>query len=270
MSSSEEAYKRIIQNRIDDINRQISYLSSVKRHFYNSSSIELKIRSLQREIIILGEELKNPNLRIKLSFGEGIIDSLDKASVDANAEIAKCEARIQALKNVRNMLITENAKRRVDIQIQQQQKLIEKARKGQIRIQNEQRYIMFPKYRRDLKRLNLRVQAEQRILYNKEKLNDAEYMVKYYEKKSNTEELSFREKFDAIKQGFLSNFYRVCSAPRAEAICNDLWNRNSIVMMKGARPISLAKGLVHKLGDGFKKIVAPNTNINNGPTPTVV
>ena len=59
MSSSDEAYKQVLKNRIQEINIRINALNQKKYNAFNEENIEVSIRGLEKEKEYLNEKLNS-------------------------------------------------------------------------------------------------------------------------------------------------------------------------------------------------------------------
>ena len=271
MSSSTQAYKEIIEKRIKEINRQISSLSSTNHHIFRPDEIEVKIRGLKNELEILREELDNLDNRARLSdAAEDLLASLDEKSIEAGEEIEKLQKTIDSLKKIRDDLKTNRVKKlTTKILINNKEKKVKKLKNAQTMIVGAQRKIMFPKYRRDLKRLNLLSKAEKRVEYYHDKIDDNETILEHLREKRESEGLTIREQFEEIRFGIF-NYFDKRRLRRSQEILDDMNSRESVIMMRGARPISLGKRIVKNLRDRFNNTFNnSNTNTNGGPAPVM-
>ena len=74
MSSSDEAYKQVLKNKINEINLRINALNQKKLNAFNAGSIDITIRGLEKEKKILTEQLNSYvdyNQRRKLDIIKG-------------------------------------------------------------------------------------------------------------------------------------------------------------------------------------------------------
>ena len=71
MSSSDEAYKQVLKNKLNEINLRINALNKKKLNAFNAGSVDITIRGLEKEKEILSEKLKSYvdyNQRRKLDY----------------------------------------------------------------------------------------------------------------------------------------------------------------------------------------------------------
>jgi len=172
MNSSDIAYKKILEERVKDINESITKLKkSDEKVFALHTQIESKIRGLQIESEKLKKELEEYSKRDELGIDrENIISYYDNKFERKSEKQEEYRKRIDDLKELKKDVVGVYANKTIDRKIKKLQDRIDDLKKSKGRIVNTQRRIMYPKYRYNLRK-------QRRISLQEGKINNYEVLL---------------------------------------------------------------------------------------------
>ena len=262
MSSSDEAYKQVLKNKINEINLRINALNQKKLNAFNAGSIDITIRGLEKEKKILTEQLNSYvdyNQRRKLDIvTEGYLEKIDEISNKKDVKIEELEETVKNLKALREKLILRREKQKIDRKIEKKQEKIKKLQKAKIFFNKIGYTIMYPDYRRDLSRLRLLSRQEEKVKYDDDKMHDIT-------EKRNALGNSVIDNVKEVGYGLQEWSLRKMSKHSIDVL-NEMKSHNSTILMRGSEVLHLNKKIVNKLKNSFDNLNNYNNNSLNPRT----
>ena len=262
MSSSDEAYKQVLKNKINEIDLRINALNKKKLNAFNAGSIDITIRGLEKERFILTEQLNSYvdyNQRKKLDIvTEGYLEKIDEISNKKDVKIEELEEAVKNLKALREKLILRREKQKIDRKIEKKQEKIKKLQKKKIFFNKIGYAIMYPDYKRDLSRIRILSRQEEKVKYYDDKLHDIT------EKKNSLTKSVIGE---AKSVGYdIQKWFFGGMSKHSINILNEMKSHNSTILMRGSEVIYLNKKIVNKFKNSFDNLNNDNNNSLNPGT----
>lgn len=236
--NSELAYQGLFEDRKKEIlgldGKRLETLKN-KTKFDLTGRRTRKIMGYEIELKSLEEMEKNfanrENLEPEL---EEKISKLD-AEHDQIVETTKnYKEQIERLREMRNQLVSAREQKRVDKEIKRLERGIISLRVKDISLVDKQKAIMYPKYKKEIKKQSLLSQAAGNVAF-------------YEEKQAVNDELLKMVDGDSLFDGLKQTIYEIRGEhyrkriERSQAILTEMQSKDSIIAMRGARFTSLTK-----------------------------
>lgn len=255
MKLSEEEYKKLIQDRVEGINKEIEELKQRQAEARNVSlSLESRIIGLTAEKKELEKQLINyTGMSFSDSKLEKRINDLDDRYKNNEDRKVVFQNKKNELETMKNAATTKYAKNRIQKRIDKLEHSFEKLQKKGARIQGLQRRMIMPKFRKE----NL-----------KRRIIDRQFgrVSEYQDRMIANEELRDSLK-DKVFGRFTSKIYDMKAKhykrryDRSLEVLTNMQNKNSLIGIQGARVAVIGKRAV----DGFRKRCPKPAPV---PTPT--
>ena len=262
MSSSDEAYKQVLKNRIQEINIRINALNQKKYNAFNEENIEVSIRGLEKEKEYLNEKLNSYvdyNQRRRLDYvTEGYLEKVDELAHKKDVKIEELQEAVDNLKKLKDKLILRREKQKIDKKIAKKQEQIMKLQKRKITFNKIGYAIMYPKYRKDLAKINILSKQEEKVNFYNDKLHDIN-------EKRNALGNSVLDNIKEVGYGIQEWSLRRKSAHSIEVL-KEMKSHESTILMRGAEVIHLNKKIVNKLKNTIDGLSNVNDNSLNPRT----
>lgn len=239
---ADEEYKKFLEQRLNEVRRELSRLKSRHRELENLSvAIGGRIKGLLIEETQLTNQIKD------FTKTSDYIDDKDGSIEKINHNYEEQEKKEQSLNKTKEELIKMRDasssgyfKRHINRQIKNIDKKLKTLKNSKVRIAASQRRLMLPKLQRDSRRNRLLAQAQGRV-------NEYEQRMKANEE--------LRDKLSEMKliggiarwiYNIRANHYRR-RMERALDVLNEMKNSNGIVAIYGARITSLRRTAARRL-----------------------
>ncbi len=171
MKSSDSEYRKIITERLEEIKKELERL---KIRNNGSNKTDKRILGLKLEEKALKAQL-NPATREAMDwFKEHQLSRIDARYDKFDEKQRELEHRKKELTTLRNSLSTSAEKRSANSKIRKIEAKINVMKNRKVLCGTAQRMIMYPKYRRDLKRQRIVKQAEGQVEYGEKRIADNE------------------------------------------------------------------------------------------------
>ena len=186
MNSSDLAYKKILEDRMKNINESISKLrKSDEKVFAMHTQIESKIQGLQIEYNKIKKELDEYSEREKLgTTRENAISYFENKYEKKNQKQEEYQERLDELRELKKNVSGYHANKVLDRKIKNLEEKIKDMKQKKVSIVKSQRRIMYPKYKKELKKQRRISLQEGKIQNYESKLKDNEYLRQTINEKS--------------------------------------------------------------------------------------
>lgn len=242
MNSSDLAYKKILEERVKDIDSEIEKLR--KRDdslFALHSQIENRISGLQVEREKLNEEIKNFTSREGLSDRtEDRLSAINDRYEARNDKQQEIQKRIDELKAIKSTVQGKHANKVLDRRIQRLEDKVNSLKSKKGHLVNIQRRIMYPKYRYMLKKQRKISLQEGKIANYQSMKNDVSAL-----RSSLNEQSIFSPIANKIYERREAKYQR--KIEKANEMINKIQNREAHAHYSGARRINLRNRVANRL-----------------------
>ena len=252
MNSSDLAYKKILEDRINEINESISKLKkSDEKVFALHTQIESKINGLLIEQEKLKKELDEYSKRDELSSGrENVISYYNNKYEEKNEKQNEYQKRIDELKDLKKGVSGRYANKVIDKRIKRLEEKVDGLKKKKGKIINSQKRIMYPKYKYQLNK-------QKRMSYQEGKIKNYESMIKDTEALRNSlnEKSVFSPLANKIYDRKEAKYQR--KIDKANEVINKIQNKKGKAHLKGARRITIKNKIANKLRNMADRLSPP-------------
>ena len=242
MNSSDLAYKKILEERVKDIDSKIEKLRKRDESLFAlHTQIENRISGLQVERERLNEEIRNFTTREELSDRtEERLSSISSRYEERNNKQQEVQSRIDELKAMKSTVQGKHANKVLDRRIQRLEDKVNKLKSKKGRLVNIQRRIMYPKYRYMLKKQRKVSLQEGKIANYQAKKNDVNAL-----KNSLNERSIFTPIATKIYDRREAKYQR--KIEKANEMINKIQNREAHAHVSGVRRINLRSRVANRL-----------------------
>ena len=242
MRSSEEQYKKILEDRISELKRKIAKLNSKQgRGIETMNSAATKINGYKIEIQELEEELANTDRRRQLSERvETELARLDRKYRSNERRTSSYEDEIDRLKEMRENLTTIRARRKVDKRISQLNDKISKLKNTNVKCAKKQRRMMIPRYKKDFIKNGMISRAEGRVENYENLVRDNEAL------KGMLDDNKIIDNIKGIFYDIKGRYYQK-KLERSQEILTEMQRKDKIITMAGARITSFGKKRIERI-----------------------
>ena len=245
----DKAYMGIFSDREKKINEKIAKLKQRELHDITGHTttlimgyqIELKELAKQKQDY-LNRETLDPETEERLS-------ALESKHDDIAARQAELRAKISELQALRSQLVGARGKRKIDKKVEKFQKEINRLNIKDVKLIKQQKSIMYPKYKADLKRQSLLSTAAGRVQ-------------NYEEKQAVNDELMSMLDENSIIDNIKKSIYEIKGAhyckkiERSRAILEEMQKSSSIIRMRGARLRVMSNSYADRIRENNEKQAA--------------
>ena len=174
MDNSEKVYLKVLDARIDGLNKRINKVSQdINLRRVSLSNDEKKLIKLQNELKRIKKEKEEYIKTGKYIYNDSLtIDFLDSRYDHNKEKIEKVEKQIKGLKELKGKLYGNRAIERVERRIERKHHLIERLKKRECRISGVQRSVIVSKRVIANLRNTVRSNREASATYNSNRLHD--------------------------------------------------------------------------------------------------
>lgn len=242
MNNSDLAYKELLEKKIKTLQTDISNLEKRNKGIYLTNDITTEqIERKKLEISKIEEELKDYTEKIELgAVGTTIVGALDSIVENHDEKREAAQAKIAELQELKKKLTTKRAQRKIERQIDHQQKIINNLQKTDNVISGVQRVVMYPKYRKEMKKQQLLSQQEAKVAVAESSYNDIVEMQGMLQPNKNIFHKIQNEIYEIRKAKYIRK------KDRAAEILNEMQKHDHPIIMRGAAPIVISKRLKTK------------------------
>ena len=252
MSSSDLAYKSILEDRVKDIDLEIEKLKKRDNSFLAlHTQIANRIKGLQVEREKITDEIKHYVSRDGLSERtEGVVSRFNERYERNAKQQEEFQKRVDELKSAKSLVEGKHANKVLGRRIQKLEDKVNRLKNKNVRLVNAQRKIIFPKYRSTLKK-------QRDISLQEGKAKNYESIIRDTEalKSSLSEKSIFTPIMSKIYDRREAKYQR--KIERATEMINKIQNRESKAHVSGARRACLKNSIANKLRNMADKISPP-------------
>lgn len=248
--NSELAYEGLFEDRKKEIlgfkEERMKRLRERAKHDITGRRTR-RIMGYEIELKALDEMEKNFANREKLDPElEEKISELDAEHDKIVNTTKEYQEQIKHLKEMRNQLVNAREQRRVDREVKRLERKIVSLHIDDISLVNQQKAIMYSKYKKDIKKQSILSQAAGNVAFYEEKQAVNDELLKMVDGES---------LFDGLKQTIYEirgDHYRK-RIERSKAILSEMQSKDSIIAMRGARFTSLTKKEADRLRENNER-----------------
>ncbi|MBE6157564.1 MAG: hypothetical protein E7160_02100 [Firmicutes bacterium] len=248
MNNSRTVYVKILDDRIADLNKQISALDrQIQNKKFVLAHDEKKLISLKKEVEKIEQEKREYERTNRYEYRDTFpIDALDARYDSKEAKVRAIKSQIEDLNDLKEQLQSTSAKKRVDRKIERRQEKIKKLKNKETRISGIQRNVILSK--RVIKNLKNKAMSKQ------------EANVDYYTSKLNDTQ-TLKDRLDpnaaglkGVKDSVLNTVYEIKEKhymkkkAKHDAILNEMQQRS--VGLVGANAIVMSRNAANRLRNG--------------------
>lgn len=260
MNSSDQAYYKILKERMDKITEQIKKLQSKKVSLLSFNNlIDIKIKGLEVEYGKLKEQIDTKADRVEISNrGEKALTRLDDKALSNEEKKQEYQNTINELNNLKAGIATKHGKAVIDRKIKRINDKIKNLNNKNVRIEKIQRSLLYPKYLYRQHRQRKIDKAEGRVLFNEARYSDNEILKQTVD--PNT-------KLGALKTSIydIKGMFYLKRLERSNKLLEKMNNKYSPTKAKGARVVNIKK----KLRDKLRSITTPEPTHTPAPAPAM-
>lgn len=245
-SSSEEAYKSLLENRIDEIKAKIARLEKLEKYDLTGHTAT-QIIGFKIELNKIEEAAKNVrNRQVLDEESEAKIAKIDQARVELDAKEESYNEEIERLKAQKEQVTGRLKKRKIAKQIKDYERKISLLHVSKIEMRDKQKAIMYPKQKVEFKRQRLISKEEGKIVDLEEKIS------------INDTELQSMLDSDSAINGIRANHYDSKGnryrrkLERSQRILEAMQNAPTPAKMRAARRMVISQSRRNDLSNGMQ------------------
>lgn len=245
-SSSEEAYKSLLENRIDEIKAKIARLEKLEKYDLTGHTAT-QIIGFKIELKKIEEAAKNVrNRQVLDEESETKIAKIDQARVELDAKEESYNEEIERLKAQKEQVTGRLKKRKIAKQIKDYERKISLLHVSKIEMRDKQKAIMYPKQKVEFKRQRLISKEEGKIVDLEEKIS------------INDTELQSMLDSDSAINGIRANHYDSKGnryrrkLERSQRILEAMQNAPTPAKMRAARRMVISQSRRNDLSNGMQ------------------
>lgn len=245
-SSSEEAYKSLLENRIDEIKAKIARLEKLEKYDLTGHTAT-QIIGFKIELNKIEEAAKNVrNRQVLDEESETKIAKIDQARVELDAKEESYNEEIERLKAQKEQVTGRLKKRKIAKQIKDYERKISLLHVSKIEMRDKQKAIMYPKQKVEFKRQRLISKEEGKIVDLEEKIS------------INDTELQSMLDSDSVINGIRANHYDSKGnryrrkLERSQRILEAMQNAPTPAKMRAARRMVISQSRRNDLSNGMQ------------------
>ena len=263
MNNSRTVYVKILDDRIADLNKQISALDrQIQNKKFVLAHDEKKLISLKKEVEKIEQEKREYERTNRYEYKDTFpIDVLDTRYDSKEAKVRAIKSQIEDLNDLKEQLQSTSAKKRVDRKIERRQEKIKKLKNKETRISGIQRNVILSK--RVIKNLKNKAMSKQEanVDYYTSKLNDTQTL----KDRLDTNAAGLK----GVKDSILNTVYEIKEKhymkkkAKHDAILNEMQQRS--VGLVGANAIVMSRNAANRLRNGrdqLSQMLNEQTNEN--------
>lgn len=248
MNNADKVYKQMLHDELNKINRKINELEINNQGIKALTNITTtEIESLKLQAENLKTQIANFVERQELgAVSETFVETFDEIVGINNEKRENVSANIEELRQLRNRLTTKRAIKKIDKKIDQQQKVLERLQKSDVRISNIQRAFMAPKHFIESKKQKILFNAQAKVNVAESNYNDIQELQAML-----NPEASIKDSIMNVVYEIKGNYYLKKSNHSSEVL-EQIQNSKNIVAMQGANAIVISKKLSNSLKNKLK------------------
>ena len=251
MNSSDQAYNRILEDRMKRISEKINKLKSKKVSLLSFNNlIDIKIKGLEVEYNKIKEELKAKESRMELgSTGEMFLNDYDEKyteNVEKQKDLQKKVSDLQNMLKGSDAIQTRAGRREVERRITRLNNKIDRLKDKNVGIGKVQRAFLYPKYLYQHRKQRKIDRAEGKVLFNEARVNDNEKLKQSVDR--DTVVGSFKGMIYDIKGVFYKKRY-----DRAKGLLERMNNKYNPTVVRGARVIPINRNVRNNINNAAQQ-----------------
>ena len=247
MNNSTLMYRKMLADKLNSIQNKINVLNARNSRIFDKYA-DIQIEGLRRQYEEVSNELKNLDERIALSDkAEAIMSKLDDKSSDVGLRISERAQAISELQAIKSQLSTRRGVRKINRQIERQQNIIRLLQRKNVCIGAVQRAMMFPKYYKMQKRMQLLNLQHAKVNYMAGMAHDLKFL---------QSTLRPEEKLGDHVKAFIYDIqgrYYQRQMDHAIEVLDIMNEQSSNILMRGARCVTVSKKVTEKLRERMRQ-----------------